>query len=109
MPAARKRARADADAPAPPAPPALRAAVRAGIARLAAARAARGASFCPSEVARALRHGDAAWRALMPLVRAEAAAMIAGGARLGAAQRGVALRGSLLDARGPIRLRATAP
>jgi len=90
----------------PAASGALRAAVRAEIARFTAARAPP-STFCPSEVARAMRRSEAEWRALMPLVRAEAAAMIGEGADLEATQRGVPLR-ALLDAVGPIRLRAKA-
>jgi hypothetical protein len=38
-------------------------------------RRAADSSICPSEVARALQHDEAAWRALMPQVREVAAAM----------------------------------
>ena len=64
-----------------------------------AAAADRGASFCPSEVARALA-GD--WRPLMPLVRNAAGSLVDRGELL--ATQG----GALVDprtARGPIRLR----
>lgn len=37
------------------------------------------ASICPSEVARALAVGDAAWRALMPSVRESAAKLACAG------------------------------
>lgn len=77
-------------------------AVAAAILALVAARGA-GRSACPSEVARALSPD---WRALMPLVRAEAA-------RLGAEGRiRVTQRGRTVDpagARGPVRLALPAP
>ena len=57
-----------------------------------------GASFCPSEAARALA---ADWHGLMPAVRAEAARLQDAG-RLGASQRGQPVR--VETARGPIRL-----
>lgn len=58
-------------------------------------------SICPSEVARALAPDDAAWRALMPEIRA-AAARLADLGRIRVTQRGrpVCAR----SARGPIRL-----
>jgi len=61
-------------------------------------RRGRGASFCPSEAARAL---DPDWRALMPAVRAEAARLQEAGL-LAASQRGRSVRADA--ARGPIRL-----
>jgi hypothetical protein len=68
-----------------------------------AATAARGPgrSVCPSEIARAL--DPAGWRALMPAVRAAAAALAAEGA-IRVTQRGVAVDAA--TARGPIRLAA---
>ena len=96
-----KRAREDAVDP--PLPTALR--IRAELARFAALRAARGSTFCPSEVARAVARD---WRPLMHAVRSVAAEMIA--ARLlEATQRGALVEGSILAARGPIRLRAPKP
>lgn len=62
-------------------------------------RRGRGASLCPSEVARALGPD---WRPLMPRVRDVAAGLAAAG-RLAATQRGVAVDPA--TARGPIRLR----
>lgn len=69
-------------------------------ARLLSLAATRGPgrSFCPSDAARALAPD---WRALMPAVRAEAARLQDSG-RLGASQRGRAVR--IAAARGPIRL-----
>ncbi len=64
-----------------------------------ARRRGRGASFCPSEAARALC-GD--WRPLMAHIRRVAAGLTAQG-RLVATQRGMEV--SLADARGPVRLR----
>ncbi|MCX7643692.1 MAG: DUF3253 domain-containing protein [Rhodobacteraceae bacterium] len=64
----------------------------------AAARRAPPASFCPSEVARAL---SADWRPLMPRIRAAAAALQAEGL-LHATQRGRPVDAAA--ARGPIRL-----
>lgn len=64
-----------------------------------AASAREGASFCPSEVARAMA---ADWRILMPAIRA-AAGDLADAGQLVATQRG-----AIVDprtARGPIRLR----
>jgi hypothetical protein len=57
-------------------------------------RRGRGASFCPSEAARALA---ADWRPLMPEVR-----RVAAGLPLRATQKGVAV--DPMTARGPIRL-----
>jgi hypothetical protein len=71
-------------------------ALRAAILDLALRRAP-GGSFCPSEVARAL--GGDGWRALMPVVRAAAAAM----PEVEATQGGVPVAPE--GARGPIRLR----
>lgn len=62
-------------------------------------RRGRGASFCPSEAARALA---ADWRPLMPQVR-RVAATLAGEGRLVATQRGLPIDAAA--ARGPIRLR----
>lgn len=80
-------------------------AVADAIVTLLAARAP-GTSICPSEAARALAAGgpagDAAWRALMPRVRAAAARLAAAG-RIEATQRGAPA--DPLAARGPIRLR----
>lgn len=75
-------------------------AIEAAIPRLVGA-ARPGASVCPSEVARALAAGEAAWRALLPAVR-----RVAGLAREG--QLRVTQRGREVDplaARGPIRFR----
>lgn len=71
------------------------AAIRAAILDLALRRG-RGASFCPSEVARALT-GD--WRPLMPIVRQVASRM----PEVQAEQKGQPV--DALSARGPIRLR----
>jgi hypothetical protein len=57
-------------------------------------RRGRGATFCPSEAARAL---SADWRPLMPLVR-----RVAGGLPLRATQKGKTVDPT--TARGPIRL-----
>ena len=73
-------------------------AIAAALMDLAVRRGA-GASFCPSEVARALASD---WRPLMPEVRRVAAALADQG-RLTATQRGMAV--SLTTARGPLRLR----
>jgi hypothetical protein len=62
-------------------------------------RRGRGASFCPSEAARALAQD---WRALMPEVRRVAAVLAAEG-RLQATQKGRPVHPTA--ARGPIRLR----
>lgn len=64
------------------------------------ARCRPDASICPSEVARTLASDDAAWRALMPEIRA-AAARLADLGRIRVTQRGriVCAR----SARGPIR------
>lgn len=73
-------------------------AIRAVLTALAERRG-RGASFCPSEAARALA---ADWRPLMPAVRRVAAALAAEGLLAATA------RGRPVDpatARGPIRLR----
>jgi hypothetical protein len=93
-----KRPRHDGDTSAD-----IEARLRAELLRLAPLRAVRGATFCPSEVARAV--APAHWRPLMPAVRAVAAGLIADGA-LEATQRGVPLTCSVVAARGPIRLRA---
>ncbi len=58
-------------------------------------------TICPSDAARALRQGEAAWRALMPEVRRVAAALAKAGL-LRATQRGAEV--DALSARGPIRL-----
>ena len=58
------------------------------------------ATFCPSEVARALAPD---WRLLMPMIREVAAVLIAEG-RLRCTQRGVVV--DPLKTRGPIRLSA---
>ena len=57
-------------------------------------RRGRGATFCPSEAARALAHD---WRTLMPEIR-----RVAAGLPLRATQRGVSVDPA--TARGPIRL-----
>jgi hypothetical protein len=62
-------------------------------------RRGRGASFCPSEAARALAQD---WRGLMPEVRRVAAVLAAEG-RLQAMQKGRPVHPTA--ARGPIRLR----
>ncbi|MDP1849878.1 MAG: DUF3253 domain-containing protein [Solirubrobacteraceae bacterium] len=67
------------------------------------ARRDPGKTICPSDVARALG-GDDGFRALMPLVRAAAAALVATG------DIEVTQRGRVVDldtARGAIRLRGT--
>ena len=61
-----------------------------------------GKTICPSEAARALG-GDDGFRALMPLVRDAAAALVADG-RIDVTQGGS--RVDIDAARGPIRLRA---
>ncbi len=94
-----KRARED-DGEHAPIPHVAR--IRAELERLASLRAANGATFCPSEVARAVARD---WRPLMPVVRSVAAEMIAA-RMLEATQRGALVEGSILAARGPIRLRA---
>jgi hypothetical protein len=65
------------------------------------ARRPGGTSVCPSEVARTLVRDEAAWRALMPEIRA-AAARLAELGRIRVTQRGrpVCAR----SVRGPIRL-----
>lgn len=75
------------------------------LVQLAASRSARGTTFCPSEVARAVHQSEAKWRALMPAVREEADALVQKGV-LVATQRGKLVRGSLRDVRGPFRLKA---
>ncbi len=77
-----------------------RKAAEAAIGDLLAARAA-GRTICPSEAARRLG-GDDGFRALMPLVRDAAAAMVARG-ELEVTQRGRVVEPQ--SARGPIRLR----
>ncbi len=70
------------------------------------ARRAADSSICPSEVARALAHDDAAWRALMPRVR-EVAAGLRDDNRLRITRGGVDIapaalhRGAIRLARGP--------
>ena len=64
-----------------------------------AQRRGRGASFCPSEAARAL---CADWRPLMPRIRRVAEDLTAQGVMV-ATQKGVVV--SLAEARGPVRLR----
>lgn len=59
-------------------------------------------SICPSEVARALSRDEAQWRALMPLVRATAAALAARG-DIVVTQRGRAI--DIDTARGPVRVK----
>ncbi|KGE53611.1 hypothetical protein XAXN_15605 [Xanthomonas axonopodis] len=59
-------------------------------------------SICPSEVARALSDDAAVWRALMPQVRAVAAAAACAGV-VRVTQQGRTVQ--LPDVRGPIRLR----
>jgi archaeosine-15-forming tRNA-guanine transglycosylase len=59
------------------------------------------ASICPSEVARSLASDEAAWRALMPMVRRVADELAAQG-RLVVTQRGQGV--SALTAKGAIRL-----
>jgi Protein of unknown function (DUF3253) len=59
-------------------------------------------TICPSEVARHLCRDEAAWRALMPRVRAVAFALAARGA-IEVTQGGQVVRGD--QARGAIRLR----
>ena len=81
-------------------PPADQAQARAAITTLLAQRA-EGKTICPSEAARALG-GDDGFRALMPLVRDAARAMVADG------EIDVTQKGAVVDldaARGPIRLR----
>jgi hypothetical protein len=73
--------------------------LRAAILSLAEARG-DAASFCPSEAARAV--DPRRWRALMPAVRAAAAALAAEG-RIRVLQKG--RPADPLTARGPIRLR----
>ncbi len=77
-----------------------RKAAEAAIGDLLADRAA-GRTICPSEAARRLG-GDDGFRALMPLVRDAAAAMVARG-ELEVTQRGRVVEPQ--SARGPIRLR----
>jgi len=73
--------------------------LRAAILRLAEARG-DGATFCPSEAARAVDPDG--WRALMPAVRAAAAGLAAEG-RIDVLQKG--RPADPATARGPIRLR----
>ncbi|PWR04417.1 DUF3253 domain-containing protein [Meridianimarinicoccus roseus] len=70
----------------------------AGVLTDLAHRRGAGASFCPSEAARALSQD---WRPLMPRVRAVAAGLARAG-QLVATQKGVPV--DPLAARGPIRL-----
>lgn len=68
---------------------------------------AHAASICPSEVARALEDDEAAWRALMPRVRAVAADLQDAG-RLRITRGNEVLGRNELEG-GPIRLRRPAP
>jgi hypothetical protein len=77
----------------PPCPEAIRAAILQAVRRRGPGR-----SICPSEVARAFG-GD--WRALMPAVRAAAAALQDEG-RITVTQKGAPVRADAV--RGPIRL-----
>jgi hypothetical protein len=61
-----------------------------------------GRSICPSDVARHLAKDQAAWRALMPAVRAVAAQLAREG-KLVATQKDAVV--DVQQARGPIRLR----
>lgn len=70
------------------------------ILALCAARRA-GATICPSEAARALCAGEAEWRALMPEVRAVAAALADAG-KIIVTQKGFPVDPRAV--RGPIRL-----
>ncbi len=79
--------------------------LRVAILDLARRRGA-GASFCPSEPARALRPGGDDWRALMPALRVAAAGLQAEGI-IEATQAGRPVAAD--TARGPIRLRLAAP
>ena len=60
-----------------------------------------GKTVCPSEVARALEAGEAAWRALMPGVR-EVAVALAREGRIAVYRKGRAIQDP--EAGGPIRL-----
>lgn len=60
-----------------------------------------GRSICPSEVARALAHDEAAWRALMPFIRAVASDMRDAG-EIRITQRGEDVGSE--PVRGPVRL-----
>jgi hypothetical protein len=64
-----------------------------------------GRSICPSEVARHLAKDEAAWRALMPTVRAVAARLAREGKLIATQQDAVV---DAQHARGPIRLRLAA-
>lgn len=79
--------------------------VEAAILELAQARGPE-RSVCPSEVARALAPDQAAWRALMPAVRAAAGRLRAKGL-IRVTQRGQAVEAE--NARGPIRLSHARP
>ena len=70
------------------------------------ARRAADSTICPSDAARALETGEAAWRALMPEVRRVAAALVQAG-RLRVTAHGEDV--DALQARGPIRLGRPAP
>lgn len=74
--------------------------IAACILALCAARRA-GATICPSEAARALCATEAGWRALMPDVRAVAAALADDG-QVVVSQKGVPV--DPRTARGPIRI-----
>ncbi len=66
------------------------------------AQCAAARSICPSQVARALAHDEAAWRALMPVVREVAAELVEAG-EIEMTQGGVVVDPRAV--RGPIRLR----
>ncbi|MEM7695646.1 MAG: DUF3253 domain-containing protein [Pseudomonadota bacterium] len=76
-----------------------RSAIRSAILRHVGARALK--TLCPSEVARDLADDEAVWRALMPQIRAEAAALADEG-RVVVTQKGAVV--DARTARGPIRL-----
>ena len=72
------------------------------IAAAIRAQSAASRSICPSQVARTLAQDEVAWRALLPVVREVAAAMVEAGVLE------VTQGGEVVDprnARGPIRLR----
>jgi len=80
------------------------AAIRACIvARLAARSPA--ASICPSDVARALRADEPAWRAVMPEVRRVAAALAHAGVVQATQGDARVPADAIVSARGPLRLR----
>ncbi len=70
---------------------------------LIATASARSATFCPSEVARALYPNS--WRDKMEAVRTVADALVANG-QLEVLQKGEVIREMPTAAKGPIRLRA---